>query len=204
MIFTPFFFCFIVFVVWLTYERRKSDLNFERNTEKFWEKESAANSTRKKSLEHLNYITIPLRELPFLDTENEKIIQYQKEIQALNEKKIVNLTGISNTDLKISYGASNIGLLSAYDENFTQLSRTIYQWGLALKEDGYFKEAIKVLEFGISCRTDVTGNYTLLARLYSDQNTPEKIKQLTATAASLDSLSKHNILRQLNSIAKGI
>lgn len=198
MILTPFFFCLIVFVILLTYERQKSDRHFRKNTEKFWDKESHANNTRKKSLEHLNYITIPLRQLPFLDTENEKITRYQEEIRILSGRKIVNLTGITNTELKLTYGAPNLGSLTAYDDNFTELSRVIYNWGLALKEDGYFKEAVTVLEFGISCGTDISGNYTLLAWLYQNQHTPEKIRLLKESASGLNSLSKNAILRHLD------
>ena len=51
---------FIVFVIWLSYEIKKSNRSVTQQEKSFWEKERQANLTRKKSLKDLAYITIPL------------------------------------------------------------------------------------------------------------------------------------------------
>lgn len=164
----------------------------------FWERERLANNTRKKPLDSLSYIAIPLESLPFIkDTENETLLECQKLITALSSQKIVNLTGISNTDLKLAYGVANITVLSEYDQNFTMLARTLYSWGKELYSLNMKKEAQDVLEFAISCKTDITGNYTLLADIYTETQTYDKIDALIETAESLHSLTKNSILSQL-------
>ena len=59
----PFFASFLVFVVWLTYEISKHDKMDAEKERSFWAKEHRANNTRRKSLEDLSYITVPLDSL---------------------------------------------------------------------------------------------------------------------------------------------
>ena len=82
----------------------------------FWEKELAANRTKRKPLDDLNYIQIPLDTFPMsVLSDNPVILECHEILTELSTEKIVNLTGISNTDLKLQYGAPNIKILSAYD-----------------------------------------------------------------------------------------
>ena len=55
-----FFASFIIFCLWLGYEIHKHRNLEAKANEDFWEKEAAANATRRKSLDSLNYIEIPL------------------------------------------------------------------------------------------------------------------------------------------------
>ena len=69
-----FFASFIVFCIWLGYEIHKHRNMEAKDYEAFWDREHAANSTRRKSLDGLNYITIPVETLPFgLVPQNEQI-----------------------------------------------------------------------------------------------------------------------------------
>lgn len=193
----PLLFCIIVFIIWLTYEIKKHSHIANQQHENFWEKERQANSVRKKSLDSLHYITVPLESLPIFEKNHKKLIKYESEIKKLAEKKIVNLNGISNTDLKMEFGASNITELTEYDENYTQLVCLLHNWGKTLSEEGYIDEAITVLEFGIACKTDISGHYKLLCSLYEQTGTPEKIKDLITSALELESISKKSILSHL-------
>ena len=62
-----FFASFIIFCLWLGYEIHKHRNLEAKANEDFWEKEAAANATRRKSLDSLNYIKIPFESLP-MDT----------------------------------------------------------------------------------------------------------------------------------------
>ena len=53
-----------------------------------------------------------------------KVEDYKQIILTLKDLPIVNFTGISNTELKLRYGAPNIDLLTQYDQNYTLLVRT--------------------------------------------------------------------------------
>ena len=194
----PFFASFIVFCVWLGYELHKHRNIEKKSTDAFWEKERMANSTRRKSLDGLCYITIPPDILSMrFQTDDTVIEECIDTLNELSKEPIVNLTGISNTDLKLQYGAPNISLLTAYDQRYTILARTLQNLGKALYADNYREEAKTVLEFAISTRTDISSTYKLLTTIYKEQKTPEKIASLIPVAESLNSSLKNSIIRML-------
>ena len=166
--------------------------------EEFWARERAANNTRRQPLDDLDYITIPLVEFPMNLLEDvPKVGDYKQIILSLSELPIVNFTGISNTELKLRYGAPNIELLTSYDQNYTLLVRTLQQWAQALYDGGYADEARRMLEFSVSTGTDVSATYRLLCQIYKEQNTPEKIGDLYPIAEILNSAMQKTIVRIL-------
>ena len=193
---------FVLLVLWFAFARKRMTIKIEKDKDKFWDREALSNSTRKKSLDNLPYIVIPLDTLPFLDTSDSKLSEYQELIKDFAEKKIVNLTGFTNTELKLTYGAPNLPLLTAYDQDFTDLVRLLYAWGERLYSLGFIKEAISVLEFGAWCHTDISGHYKLLASLYKEDGHPEKILDLISVAEDLNSLMRKSILQLLESSLK--
>lgn len=194
----PFFASFIIFIAWLTYELFKNRRHSEKRSADFWEKEAMANSTRRKPLDGLNYITIPFDTLPMdILTEDETIAEYHQILHSLADSPIVNFTGISNTDLKLRYGAPNIDLLTKYDQNYTTLACTLQKWAERLYEAGYITEARRILEFALSTNTDVSGCYRMLASIYAAGGETEKIAALKAQADQLTSGTKNIIARIL-------
>lgn len=191
------FFLVILIVVWYAYERSKSMKKARMSSEQFWARETQANSTRKKSMDDLTLIHIPLEQLPMNPTDDEKLKEYQEFITFLAQKDIINLTGISNTDLKLKYGAPNFPYLSECDQHFTDLVRTLNQWAKRLLELNLPKDAKTVLEFAVSCRSDVSTTYQMLSSLYVQSKDSEKILDLIKTAETLDTLLKDNILANL-------
>jgi len=167
----------------------------------FWELEAEANKTRRKPLDDLDYIKIPFDELPISQFADDEYIKgYLDTLRVLSENPIVNLSCISNTELKLRYGAPNITILSRYDSAYTVLARTLQQWAVRLKEAGFLKEARTVLEFAVSTRTDVSGTYVLLANIYKDMGEMEKIDELIQVAEGLDSSFNKGIVRKLRHI----
>ena len=194
----PFFASFIIFLIWLSYEISKSRRIGEKAQDAYWERENAANNTRRKSLDNLRYIVIPFDSLP-METlkEDEKIMEFHKTLYYLSESPIVNFTGFSNTDLKLEYGAPNIDLLARYDQSYTTLARPLQQWAEKLYQAGYVQEAKQILEVSISTDTDVSGSYRLLASIYSKEGETGKIKELEDRARHLKSASRNIIVRIL-------
>ncbi len=199
----PIFASFIVFCIWLTYEIKKHRSIEEKAYRSFWEKESAANSTRRKPLDDLDYIQIPFDRLPMELLRDDPLInEYQETLRTLSETPIVNFTGISNTDLKLMYGAPNIDLLSRYDQSYTTLALTLQRLGNALYEKGYVEEAQKTLEFAVETRTDISGTYKLLATIYRQNNQPEKIQALIPVARELNTSLSGHIVSMLEEFLK--
>lgn len=164
----------------------------------YWQKEAAANNTRRKSLDDLDYIKLPMEIFPMeLLPDNPKVEDYRQIILSLSACPIVNFTGISNTDLKLRYGAPNIDLLTSYDQNYTLLVRTLQQWAQALYDAGHTTEACQLLEFAVSTGTDVSATYRLLCEIYHKQGTPDKIAGLYPIAETLNSAMQKSIVRIL-------
>lgn len=186
----------IILIVLLSYKIKKSDEQYAKRMDAFWEREHAANLTRKQDIEHLDYITIPLKDLPFLENPAENIAKCQNTIEELSKKRILNLTGISNTDLKLNYGAANLNLLSEYDANFSKLSTTLHKWGMYLHEAGYEKEAVAVYEYAVSIHVDISKIYYYLAEYYKSVS-PSSIPALIESASALNSIMKDSIINKL-------
>lgn len=170
----------------------KSKEEIERE---FWEREREANNTRKKPLDDLAYIKLPMEIFPMeLLPDAPRVEEYRQTILSLKDLPIVNFTGFTNTDLKLRYGAPNINLLTAYDQSYTLLVRTLQQWAQALYDGGYPKEACQLLEFSVSTGTDVSATYRLLCKIYQEQGTPEKINDLYPIAETLNSVNQKLIV----------
>lgn len=194
----PFFASFIIFLIWLSYEISKSRRRGEKARDAYWEREAAANNTRRKPLDHLNYITIPFDSLPMdIMKEDERVMEFHQTLRDLAESPIVNFTGYSNTDLKLEYGAPNIDRLMRYDQSYTTLVRTLQQWAEKLYQAGYIAETKQILEFSISTDSDVSGSYRLLADIYSKEGESSRIRELTDRAQNLRSASRDIIVRIL-------
>lgn len=193
------FFIIIVFILWLKYELGKNTRNIQKANHQFWEREQLANSTRKKSTDSLNYIIISEKSLPFLEINDEIIIKCVNQLISLKDKKILNLTGKTNTDLKLEYGAANLNYLSECDENFITLCRILNTYSARLKELGYEDEARKVLEYAVETGSDSLNIYRRLADIYSAHQETDNLEYLLFKANQLNTLLKKQIVSDLSS-----
>lgn len=195
-----FFIITILLVLWVHYQKRRTDRIAFQSSERFWERERQANLTRKKDISNLDFIHVPVNTLPFPETDSEEIGDIQKHIINLASGKIVNFTGKSNTDLKLEYGAPNINLLMEYDKNYLELVRSLYRYGKLLYDRGMANEAATILEYALSIKTDISANYTLLATIYKEKNNAEGINSVISAAEELTSMTKKALLSNLMAI----
>ncbi len=194
----PFLSSLFVFIIWLAYEIKKHRAIETKPLKDYMEREREADNTPAKPMDDLEFIDIPLEELPTdVMTEDPEIKSLLETLQGLKEQKVVNLTGYSNTDLKLKYGAPNISRLIFWDQNYTVLARTLQKWGKLLMEGEHPEEGARVLEYAVKTRTDVLNTYELLAKYYIEKGQPEKICNLREVAESLESLRKEQILSLL-------
>ena len=188
----------ILFCLIIAYNNRRHSKMVEKQQKEYWARENAANSTRKKPLDNLPYITIPLDVLPFETmADSPEVQEYAELLQNLASVKIVNLTGYTNTDLKLEYGTANITVLSEYDANYTLLVRTLQDWAEFLYKAGYTDEAQTILEFAVSTNTDISRSYYLLADIYDTKGDAAKKESLVASAEQIRSVMKQTIVRTL-------
>lgn len=194
----------IIFCMVINHNVRKSRRIQADEEKRFWDRERLANQTRRKPLDGLDYIKIPLERLPMqLLEENERIAECLRMIQELSLRPIVNLTGYSNTDLKLEYGTANITALTEYDQNYTLLVSTLQQWADLLYQADQTEPTREILEFAVKIRTDVSRTYDLLSDIYIKNGQRDKIPELINTAESLNSLNREVILRHLRKRVDG-
>ena len=145
----PFLAIFIVFCIALSFYIRKGDASQQKVLDEFWEKERKSNAVRKKDISKLDYITIPLDKIPVkLGSSTEKAIF------ALAEQPMLNLVGISNTDLKLEYGTANLETLTQYENNFLDFVALLPDYTAELSEAGEKETALMLLEFAVNINAD--------------------------------------------------
>ena len=194
------FICFILFIMWFRVKSNKASKMEQNSKEDFLRREHEANLTRKKDISNLDYIVIPEEDLPFTETNDEEEAMLQDNLRKAMSKKILNLSGISNTDLKLEYGYANLEALSQYDQNFTNLLRCLDKWAGFLYKKGERQRSKQILEYAISIGSDITGTYTTLAQIYLDENEPGKVQPLIDTAKNSSSFMKDSIVSKLTQL----
>ncbi|MCI9078802.1 MAG: hypothetical protein HFH68_07750 [Lachnospiraceae bacterium] len=197
------FICFIVFIFWFRVKSKQADNKTNNPKEEFIRREHEANLTRKKDISGLNYLSVPENALPFITTDDEEETRLQNETKDILSRKILNLSGITNTELKLEYGAANLDILSEYDQNFSQLLRCLDNWGSFLYSQKHdINCAEQVLEYAVSIRSDITRTYTTLASIYLEENEPEKVQSLIDKAENSNFFMKDSIVLKLKKLVQ--
>ena len=197
----------ILILFWVLHHNlRKSSKTEKQNIQSFLKRESNANSTRKKDISNLDYIKVPLDTFPFDITLNDekmqsKIVEYKKEILLLAEKPMLNLLGVTNTELKEQYGPANLEQLSICDQNYCQYIRTLHLFAECIYIE-YPKEAVEILEYCLSIGTDISRTYDLLGHYYLSIHDQERFLQLYNRIPDPASIAGKTIINKLNSMKK--
>lgn len=195
----------ILILVWvLNHNIKKHGKSSKESVSAYLAREDAANSTRRKDISNLDYITIPLETFPFDITLNDEkkqsqIADYKKELESLSEKKLLNLMGVSNTELKEQYGVANLELLSVCDQNYSRYIRTLQLLAECIYSE-YPDKAVAVLEYCIKIGTDIAGTYELLGNYYADTQDKSSFESLYRAIPEPNTLSGKRILNRLNTI----
>ena len=191
---------FAIFGAWTYYESHSRAKKMQQKEDSFWARELEADSVRRKPIDGLKYIKIP-EDLPVdampEEPEMESILA---TIDGLKKDKILNLTGYTNTDLKLEYGAPNLTELSRYDGNYTTLITTLQKWADLLLDKGHESEAVSLMEFIVETGGDIGKTYRLLARHYIDSGEPSKVDILLTKAENMKSLNKPYIIASVKDL----
>lgn len=189
--------CTIILIVLINYEIRRHASTPKESVQAFLKKELEANTTRKKDISGLPYriaSTDPLPDIRNIPDPEGEILAAYNELQEQNGKQLLNLSCVSNTDLKLTYGAANFPVLSACDENFTQFVRGLQKLGKLLSDAGATSAAIQTLEYAVHLDTDLVSSYRLLASLYRKTKNSEALTLLAQKAESLPDELRTSVL----------
>ena len=180
---------------------KKNERRINEQMNAFWERERSANSVRRKPLDDLEELHIPEEFYSFpSDPDAHDCSEALRILGSLREERIVNLTGLTNTDLKERYGAANLPELSRCDQNYTSLVRALQMYAEWLSKNAHEAEAIKLLEYALDTRTDVSASWRLLMQLYLSAGRTADADTLLERADRLDSLTAPSLRRSLREL----
>ncbi len=191
---------FIAIFCFVSFFRKRHDRFQQETDERFWEREQEANHVRRKDISGLPYISIPFEDFSIGAFVDEKLTESEQIIETFRDKKILHLTGQTNTDLKLQYGPANLPVLMECDQNFTDMLLALTDYSNRLIELNHMDAAIPVLEFCVTAGSDVSSHYSTLANYYKAGGQSAKLEALHEKASALNSLTKTSILQKLDAI----
>jgi len=191
---------FIAMLAVVSFYRKRHDRLQQEADDSFWEREQEANHVRRKDISGLPYISIPFEHFSIGAFTDTQLSELEDSILGFRDKKILNLTGQTNTDLKLLYGPANLQALTEYDQNFTDMLQLFTKYVNRLFELGHIEAAIPALEFCVESGSDISSHYTLLADYYKKNHQTEKLHTLREKASALNSLMKTSILQKIDAI----
>lgn len=165
-------------MAWFYYESRKSERKSKEQADYFLIRERKANLTRRADLSSLPYIKVPTTVIP-TETSGDAILATLCEtLQLLSNKPILNLSSLSNTELKEQYGVANLSYLSECDSNYALLITTITKCASHLYEISRIDEAVSLLTYAVSITCDSSQVYRLLGTIYKEQDNHNALDDL--------------------------
>ena len=194
----PIFTSIILLVVILQINLRRIEKRDAKEEKKYWDRERAASIAPRKDISGLNYIKMP-EELPLdFPIEAKKAEELRTRLINLSRQKIINLYGMSNTDIRLSYGALNFETLSMADTRYLIFIRTLSELSEVYYEHGFIDEARTILEYAMSIGSDVRNTYVLLAKIYKAAGEHDKVADLKQKAEAIKTLSRDGVVAALN------
>lgn len=179
----PVFGLVMIFVIWLGYEIKKHTKQDKKSTADFWERERKSGFVPRKSTKDITYITVDESFLPQNRGEaDSEINSLCKRILSFRDKKITDLSSLSNTELKETYGTANFTALSEADNNFTALVPLLGRLCETLYEEGRTAEAETVADYCVNNKIMTYPVLYTLGTIYSEISDNDKLIKLIKTA----------------------
>ncbi len=182
----------VIFCLWLSYEINKSQKESDKQNKAFWDREKLALKSKKVNIESLPLISLS-NELPIEANPDKELAAIQNKVKALMGADIINLTYLSNTDIRIMYGNNNFEYLSKCDANYIKLCNVLNSWAKYHISHNNYEYAKKILEYAVNSDIDSIGIYQKLLSIYRSEQASDKIEQLYKKTGNLHSPAKEQI-----------
>lgn len=191
-----FLICFIVFAIWLRVKMKHGNSGKEE-LDAFLERENQANFARKQDISNLDYLSVNLDDLPFVDSDDSKEVSLQNEVRKFGKRKMIDLSSYTNTDLKEKYGPANLEELSDYDQSYLLFTRNLSLWGTYVYEKEDYIRAKIIMEYAKNIGSDISSVYTTLGNIYAREGDFQKVDALIEEVETSDFALKASILKTL-------
>ena len=189
---------FLIFLIWLTFRIKSLDAKQEKEQADFWAREKAANATPAKDISNLSYITIPIEKFPLNFSDDDSVLEIESQLKELSTHRLLNLTNMSNTDLKLTYGVPNYDTMVAISEDFDKVCILLNSYAKALISAERYDDAKGVLEFAVGVGTDISESYIMLADIYKKSSQSEKLNFLREQIIKSNLMLKNSILNKID------
>ena len=192
-----------MFIFVLQFAIRRARNKNDNADKKFWAREAEANNVRRKSLDDVEYIAVDMEKLPTSVLPGDELVSdCIKDVKELSEQKIINLTGFTNTDLKLKYGVANLTYLSECDNRYTILIQTLQKWSGYLWEKGLTDPSVQIMEYEVSIGSDAPSLYRRLASYYNKRGEKERIEALLEKVEAMNLLTTKPLIADLKDYLK--
>lgn len=198
----PFLTVFILIVLFLAYRYRSIDKNLREETETFWTRERNANATLAVDISNLPYLKVPLEQFPIGTNQSPDILALEAKIKEAAQLPMLNLSRMSNTDLKETYGVSNLARMQEIGENYNRFSILLKDYAAALTGLEQYQNALPVLEYAAGTKCDISQIYKLLGDCYARCNQAHKIPWLMEQVKELHLVLESSILAHLSELSE--
>ncbi len=196
----PFLTAFLIFVLLLAarfaYLRGKR----EKDAEEFWAREEEANHVPDTDLSELPYIAVPIEEFPIGRYDDDEILSIEETLISISKRRIINITGMTNTEVKLKYGTGNLEVLEEMEEAYNELTVIITDYAKCLMEHDDYEAASLVLEYGVEIDSDVSANYELLGDCYKALGRESEIEDLKQQVMARHMILESKILFYLDGL----
>ncbi len=196
----PIFTSFLLFVILLQFLLKRTEKKSERKDSAYWQREKEAQNTPARPIEDLLYVKLPETLLPECLPDNPEAAECREALLNLSREKVINLQGMSNTDIRLTYGTRNYEILAEADTRYIIMIRSLSKLAEIYDNSGLRSEAKKLLEFGLKIGSDVRLNYTLLGKIYLEEGDLTAFSALVKQAEGITTLSRTPILKELEAM----
>ncbi|MCI5882954.1 MAG: hypothetical protein MRZ84_02840 [Eubacterium sp.] len=196
--FPSLFVCFLIFIAWMHYKKRKATKQQEKESKEFWQREEEANHTRKKDISHLPLFTPDSSRIPWEYTQNETIRHYLDKLRRCMDKPMMDLSEYTNTDLKLAYGIGNFQTLSEYDETYQTFIQNLSALANAYFEVGDLTRAREVSRLCIDYDPINRVAYLTLANTYKKEGNSHGLADLKQEIIQSPLPRKESLLREID------
>ena len=198
--FPSFFVCFLIFIAWMHYKKRKATKQQEKESSLFWEREEEANHTRNKDISHLPLFTPDITRIPWEGAQNDTILHYLDALRRLIESPMMDLSEYTNTDLKLAYGIGNFQTLSTYDETYQNFLQTLTALGRAYMEAGDYTHAAEACWLCLDYDPKNRIACLSLAEIYKKDHKNNLLSDLIDEIKHSPIARKESLLREINEL----
>jgi hypothetical protein len=147
--------------------------------EDYIEAERNANSARRKDIDPSLFFVPDLNSRPAARPGSKA---YARVVSQAGQRMLKFETPLSNTELKLAYGPSQLEDIAFMEENFSRFIRALLEWAEELIEAGINSDALRILEYTLDLGSEYLKSYTLTADCYAKDARADSLNELITLA----------------------